>query len=115
MLMNRGGNSLVRIVIMLLTFAIVFLIGMLFGVNNHEEAQESSHATEELTDQDPSIHKLKFSKEEANDHEKKDENNHVEPKSKQFTHKTAAFLEKGVIKFYDFVVETMYKFSKVFF
>lgn len=31
------------------------------------------------------------------------------------THKVASFLEKGVVKFYDFIVEVMYGFSSVFF
>lgn len=113
---------MIRSFMMLLVLVVVFLAGMLFGVekgqhltNNHFEEQ-TKDSKEDQTDAETEVKKETNESEEKKDSQGNHENQYSDISNNEyFTHKTASFLEKGVKGFYNIIVEVMYQFSNIFF
>src|SRR5690625_139778 len=104
---------MVRSFVYLLLLIVVFLTGMLLGIDRDRDMVSSPEASESMpaasasdfgTDDDSSF-------DESNQVEVA---NQIEPKA-HFTQKAASFLEGGVKGFYEVVVKIFYQTSRFFF
>ncbi|MGM8364634.1 hypothetical protein ACLIBG_04025 [Virgibacillus sp. W0181] len=99
---------MVRAFIVILLFALFFLSGMVFGIDQNKQSADKNvevvEKEEELMDDTPIIVEELVPEQAA-----------VITGQEHFIQKVASFLEKGVRAFYELVVHVMYQFTKLFF
>lgn len=113
-----GGILMVRSFIVLLMLTVVFLAGMVLGVDRGQSAiNPDVDVEQEVEVPEPSENKQMIEKErivqaeEASNEEIVD----AEEEPMHLTQKTASLLETGVKGFYEMVVQMLYQISQLFF
>jgi|SRR5690625_849271 len=104
---------MVRSFVYLLLLIVVFLTGMLLGIDRERDMVSSPEASESILS--PSESNLSTDDDSPFDESNQSEvANEIEAKP-HFTQKAASFLEGGVKGFYEVVVEILYQISRLFF
>lgn len=88
-----------RFIIYMLLFIVIFLSGMIVGINQHTEQEEQFIVEEDLLE-DIEVDSTLYSYEDSN--------------NKMFTQKFASFFEKIISGVYNIIVSIMYNIAKLF-
>lgn len=106
---------MVRTFIVFLMLLVVFLAGILLGVERGQFASSSDPEKEAVLQED-NMDEQTVEDRQIEEKEIEEENYLTDPDGKtHLMQKTASFLETGVSGFYDVIVQMLYQFSSLFF
>lgn len=95
-----------RSLVFILILALVFMAGILSGIDRDKEvSHDSEHTTKQAEITSPETH--------GNDSEEISFIGATAEPKEHITHKAAAFLESGVKVFYDVIVEALFQISSL--
>lgn len=111
---EKRGDKMVRSFVVLLLFIIIFVAGILVGVDRKSaENQLEQRMSNNSFYMEKEMEAMQSTK-EIEPYQEAITTNYPEESTRHFTQKAALFLETGVIGFYTIIIEIMYQIASIF-